>query len=226
MSALTSFILQEVTVAAFDRLIRDVGIAEIGAFGTLLAVFLGVSVVNREMDRRTVYNLLSKPLGRGQYLLGKLIGVWATIAVCQGFMILAFFVEIKLYGSPIEPVLFQCFWLMLLEFLVIASFSILSSTFTSPIMSSFMSVGLFVIGHLSAELYFFGRKSQSIVVQKLGAVAYYLLPDLERLNLKTQASLLTVVPAGEIVKASLYALVFVVAFFSLAMAIFSRRDLK
>lgn len=223
---LTSFMFQEVTVAAFDRVVRDVGLASIHAFGILLAVFLGVTVVTREIERRTVYPVLARPVSRASYLAGKLLGVWVTLIVCLGAMLLAFLVEAVAYKGPIKAILFETWALILIELLLLASFSILASTFTSSIMSAFMSVALFIIGHASQDIYFFARKSKAEIVQKVGAAIFYVLPNLERLNLKSQASTLTEVPISHVLLAAGYGLIYVVAFFVVAVALFQRRDLK
>lgn len=223
---LTSFLFQEVTIASFDRIVRDVGVGAINVFGVMLAIFLGVSVVSREIERRTVYSFLAKPLTRVDYLLGKLLGVWLTTIVCLALMLVAFLVEAKVYRGQLDLVIFQAFWLMLVEFLVLASFAILASTFTSSAMSAFMTVSLFVVGHLSDDIYFSARKSDSLVVQKLGALLFYAIPNLEKLNLKRQVSLLTPVAGVDVLIATAYGAVFVAAFIGLAIAFFARRDLK
>ncbi len=223
---LASFLFQEVTIASFDRIVRDVGVGAINIFGVMLAVFLGVNVVSREIERRTVYSLLAKPLSRVQYLLGKLLGVWLTTVVCLGLMLLAFIFEAKVYRGPLELVIFQAFWLMLVEFLVLSSFAILASTFTSSAISAFMTLSLYVVGHLSDDIYFAARKSDSAIVQKAGAVIFYVLPNLEKLNLKGQVSKLIPVAGTDVLFATGYGLVFVAAFMALAIALFIRRDLK
>jgi ABC-type transport system involved in multi-copper enzyme maturation permease subunit len=223
---LNSFLTQEVTFAAYDRLLRDVGLAAINLFGLLLSVFLGVSAVTREIERRTVYLILSKPVSRAQYLVGKLLGVWITIVASLSMMMFVFVIENMALGAPVKPVMFQAFWLMLVEFLLITSFSILASTFTSSLLSAFMSCGLFVIGHLSSDLHFFGRKSQSELMKHLGAGLFYILPDLEKLNLKTAASLLSPVAAESVIASTFYGLLYVGAFFAMSLAVFTRKDLR
>lgn len=223
---LTSFMFQEVTVASFDRVVRDVGMGTINIFGVLLSVFLGVSVVTREIERRTVYSILAKPLTRVKYLLGKLLGVWVTVAVCLALMLVAFLVEAHIYRGPIKPIIFEAFWLMLIEFLVLASFAILASTFTSSLISAFMTLSLYVIGHMSDDLYFFGQRSHAGAVRGLAAFLYFALPNLERLNLKGQVALLTPVSLSDVAVATGYGLIYATAFVAIAMAIFVRRDLK
>jgi Cu-processing system permease protein len=223
---MTSFMFQELTIAGFDRVVRDVGLAAIHAFGVMLAIFLGVSVVTREIERRTVYSLLARPLGRAQYLIGKVLGVWITIIVSLSLMMCAFLIENALYGGPMAAVVFETFWLMLVELLVITSFSVLVSTFSSSVMAAFLSMSLFIIGHTSQDLYFFGRKSHVELVRKLGAACFFALPNLERLNLKTKASIMEGVPLHDVLLDSLYGFCFVMIFLVAAASIFGRRDLK
>lgn len=223
---LTSFLFQEVTIASYDRIVRDVGMAAINVFGVLLATFLGVSVVAREIERRTVYVILSRPLSRVQYLFGKLLGVWLTVAVCLLLMLVAFIVEAVVYRGELAPVIFQAFWTMQVEFLVLASFAMFASTFTSSAVAAFMTISLYVIGHLSEDLYFFGRKSGSLVLKKLGAVFFFAVPNLEKLNLKPEVSALQHVTALHVLSVSVYGLLYAVVFITAAVAIFVRRDLK
>lgn len=223
---LTSYMFQELTIAAYDRIVRDVGLGAISLFGTLLSTFLGVGVVTREIERRTVYTMLAKPLSRWQYLCGKLAGVWLTIIVCVVLMLISFLLETLMYRGPVEVVIFQAFWLMLVEFLLLISFAILCSTFTSSAIAAFMTLSLYVIGHLSQDLYFFSEKSKSEITKFIGRMLFYILPNLERVNLKGQASLLVPVGATQVFEATLYGMMYVLAFLLLSFVIFVRRDLK
>jgi ABC-type transport system involved in multi-copper enzyme maturation permease subunit len=224
---LTSFIFQEATIGSLDRIVRDVGLAAIHAFGALLAIFLGTSAVTREIERRTCYMLLSKQVSRWEYLSGKVLGVWITLVASLSLMLLAYIVELFFYGAAIDAVIFEAFWLILVELLVLTSFSVLASAATSSAMlAAFLSVGLFVVGHLSSDLWFFSRKSHVLLVRDLGKAAYFLIPDLEKLNLKDAASVLREVASGEVISSTIYGLIYVVAFVLLAVALFARRDLK
>lgn len=223
---MTSFLFQEVTIAAHDRILRDVGLAAIHAFGTVLAIFLGVSVVSREIDKKTAHILLSKRLSRSEYLFGKLLGISLTLLATLGLMTAAFVLENSMYAAPLAPVVFYTLWLIFVELMVLASFSILASSFTSPVMSAFMSIGLFLIGRFSSDLYTFSRKSPSAFVRTIGAGLFYVLPNLERLNLKTKASLLYPVDPWSVSMATAYGLIYIAAFLALAIAVFQRRDLK
>jgi Cu-processing system permease protein len=223
---LSSFLFQEVSINTIDRIVRDLSIATADAFGLIMAIFLGVSVVTREIERRTVYLLVTKPISRSQYLLGKLLGVWLTLAVLQALMVLAFTVEALLYRGDTSPIVYEAFWLMLVEFWVITSFSVLASTFTSSIMSAFLSLSLFMIGEFAPSVYFFGKKTSSHVAKLALKGLFYLLPNFEWLNLKDESSMLIPVPFVQVVTSTIYGMLFAASFFCMALAIFRRRDLK
>ena len=223
---ITSFVFQEVTTTALDRIVRDVALAAIHVFGLILAVILGVSVVSREIERRTVYMIVSKPVRRSDYVLGKLLGIGLTLFVTLALMTAAFLAQQALYGAPIKPVLIQACWLIFLELMVIASFSVFASTIVSPIMSGFMSVGLFLIGQLSSDLYIIGTQSRSAAYGAAMKALFFVLPNFDRLNLKTSASILQDVSAIQVLSASAYASCYVACFALAAVAVFNRRDLK
>lgn len=223
---MTSFLFQEVTIAAHDRILRDVGLAAIHAFGTVLAILLGVSVVSREIERKTAYILLTKRLSRSEYIFGKLLGICITLFATLGLMTIAFVFEAWAYAAPLAPAVFAALWLIFVELLLLGSFSIFASSFTSPMMSAFMSIGLFLIGRFSSDLYTFSHKSPSAIVRAIGAALFYALPNLERLNLKAEASLLRPVDLWQVFTTTIYGLLYIAAFLALAVAVFQRRDLK
>lgn len=223
---ISSFIFQEVTTTALDRIVRDVALAAIHAFGLILAVFLGVSVVSKEIDRRTVYLLVSKPISRGEYVFGKLLGVGLSLFVTLGLMTAAFLAQQLVYGAPIRPILLQTCWLIFMELMVIASFSVFASTFTSPIVSSFMALGLFLIGELASDIYLIGEQSKSVVFKSVMKAMFFIVPNFDRLNLKSQASVLRDAEAWTIASGTFYACCYVACFALAATAVFGRRDLK
>lgn len=223
---LTSFIFQEVTIAAFDRVVRDVGIGAIDLFGVLLGAFLGVSVVGRDLDRRIVYVILGKPVSRFEYLLGRALGVWAAVAMSLGLMAAAFFLECLLYQGPIQLVMFEGLFLILIEVLVVVSVAVMASSSMGSLVAAFVTLSTYVIGHFSQDIYFAGKRSASMAVKAVAAAVYYALPDLERLNLKSEVATLTEVPLRQVAEAAGYGLIYSLLFLAIAATVFSRRDLK
>lgn len=223
---LTSVLLQEVTFTAYDRIVRDLGFATISAFGVIVSIFLGVSAVTREIERKTAYYVLTKPVSRASYLVGKLLGVWMTLAITLGAMFALFCAEQLVFGFALSPVFLQAFLLLLMELGILISFAILASSFTNSLMASLMVGTLFTVGHLSGDVYVITRRSTSPVTKAIGGVLVWLFPDLERLNLKTSLALLETVDWSSVATATVYASFYVVAFMAAAELIFSKRDLK
>ena len=223
---LLSFIFQEVTLTTFDRVVRDVSLGTIQIFGTFLSIFLGVTVVNREIDRKTVYSILSKPVSRANFLLGKIVGLWFAVATSLGLMLITFLAENAFIAGPSGLIIFETFFLMLVEMLLLSSFSVMAGVFTSPVVSSLMAFALVFAGHLSKELYFFTNKNIGAAMSVGGKALFFLLPDLQRLNLKTAASLMQPVELVQVATNGVYGLAYAFAFFMVAVGVFSRRDLK
>ena len=223
---LTSFIFQEVTITAFDRIVRDVGIGAISLFGILLGLFLGVGVVGRDVDRRIVYVMVSKPISRFQYLVGRAVGVWLSVAMSLALMAAAFFLECLIYQGPIRLVMVEGLVLLLVEVFVIVSIAVMASTFMGPLMAAFFTVSAWVIGHFSEDIYFAGRHSSSGLVRNCSAALFYVMPNLERFNLKSEVSTLKEVGLDRVGGAIAYGALYAVIFLVLAAAFFDRRDMK
>jgi hypothetical protein len=141
-------------------------------------------------------------------------------------MFLAFCLENLWIAGPWNVVIFQAFALLAIELLLLASFSVMAGSFTSPVVSSLMSFTLFFAGHLSKELYFFTNNPEGGMANTLGRALFYILPNLERLNLKTDVSLLNSISGWELVGSMVYGISFAALFFAVAVGVFSRRDLK
>ena len=223
---LTSFLLQTVTITAFDRIVRDFGIAAINVFGVLLGIFLGVGVVGRDIDRRIVYVIVGKPVSRFEYLLGRALGIWAAVALSLVLMAIALIVETLFYNGPIRLIIFEGLALILVEVFVIVSIAVMASSAMGTMVAAFVTLSAFIIGHFSQDIYFAGRRSEVQAVKSLAAAIYYALPDLERLNLKSEVSTLTAVPLSRVVASAGYGLLYAGLFLTLAAFVFSRRDLK
>lgn len=223
---LFSVLFTEVTFTSHDRILRDVGFATMNLFGVAMAIFLGVGMVNREIEKKTIYTVVSKPVPRWSFILGKGAGLTLTLLAVVGLMFLGFLGTLALYGSPIESVLLQGFYGLMLEVVVLTSFAIFCSTWTSSTLSAFLSAAMFVVGHLARDIQHFGARSDSETVRTLSEWVYRALPDLERFNLKAALSYLQPVAGGELLAMGLYALAWIAVFLGAASLIFSRRDLR
>lgn len=225
---LSSFIFTNLTISAYDRVLRDIGTASIDFFGALLAIFLGIGLVSREVDRRTVYTVVTKPIPRWEFIVGKFLGLAGVLLVALGVMFVSFLVVMYTFGTS-RPVLEPLLWYFVLaitQLSVVVAFAILMSTFTGSALAAFATVGLYLIGHFSPNLYYFGQKSHAAAVRLLTAAIYYVVPNLDRFSLAHQITYDQHVKVGAALLTLLYGVLYTAAFLVAAAVAFERRDFK
>jgi ABC-type transport system involved in multi-copper enzyme maturation permease subunit len=223
---LLSVLFTEVTFVAMDRILRDVGFGTINLFSVGLAIFLGIGMVNREIERKTIYTVISKPVSRAAFILGKNLGLLLTLLATAGLMFAGFLLTLLSYRSPIEATMLQPLYTLVLELCVITSFATFCSTWTSSGLSAFFTGGLFVIGHLARDIRTFGALSNNPAIRRTSAWLYWALPDLERLNLKNTITYLQPVSAMELARITAYAALWCSVFLLAAIGIFQNRDFR
>ncbi|HEY5996256.1 MAG TPA: ABC transporter permease [Candidatus Deferrimicrobiaceae bacterium] len=224
---MTNF-LADISVGELTRIIADVGLASIHVFGVVMAVFLGISLVSREIERKTVFIILSKPVHRWEFVVGKALGLSMTLAITTSVMaILLFLVHAGYrFGGAAEPGIFIASAGIYMELVLLVCVASLFSSFTTPVLSAIFTLSVFLIGHITRDLLFFGGRSGSGAVRLTAKAIYYILPNLEYFNLKNG------VPHGEIRTASLlaapaaYLVCYGAAVLFFASIIFSRKDFK
>ncbi len=214
------------TVGEQDKIIKDLGLAGIQFFLMLIAVMMSVILVSREIDSKTVYYLLAKPVRRWQFLLGKYAGLILVVLVNLVLMtvILVFFVW--LYGGGFDPRLFLATGMIGVEMAVLIAFAVLFSVLTKPILGSVFTLAVFVVGHLSQDLWLLTRHLPGSLGRTLVSVLYYLVPNFERFNFKTEVVHQLPIPAAAIGLALVYGCFFTGLVLVLACVRFERRDLQ
>ncbi len=221
----SSILLMRLTLGDFHRLLLDIGLASINFFGVLIAIFIGIGLVSKEIEKKTIYTIVSKPVARYQFLLGKYLGLMMTLMVNTAVMAAGFLAVLWLQEVPIHPVLFQALAAIFLEFMVVTAVALLFSTFTSATLSAIFTLALFVIGHVTGDLRMLGQKMEAFGRGVLDGL-YYLLPNLERFNLKGHVTHRIDVAAGDLVLIAAYGVVYTAMLLLLAALIFQRRDFR
>jgi Cu-processing system permease protein len=222
----SSLFIAQLTIGQWDRIILDMGLAAAELAGILIAILIGVSVVAGEIDRKTIFPTLAKPLSRGAFIAGRYAGLAVMLAVNVAVMTVSVAVVLRMAGYPLSRTASAAALLIFIELLVMAAAAVFFSSFTTPILASAFSLSLFLIGHLVGSLQAFAHRTKSGLARTMTIAAYRVLPDLELFNLKAQAANELPVPAGATSTAVAYGVVYAAIFLLLAMAIFSRRDLK
>ncbi len=220
----SSLALASLSIGQQERVTKDLGLAAISAIGVLMSIFLGITLVSKEVERRTVYTLLSKPIRRSHLVLGKYLGLVATVSVKVLVMGAGLGLITAIHGWWSDN-LAAALYMILLELLVLTALATLFSTFTTPTLSAIFSLGLFVLGHLSGALRAITARVENIAVRAGGELLYRLLPNLEAFNVKGRVAHGEAVSLAELGTATGYGLFYVVAVLALAAIVFERRDL-
>ena len=222
----SSYILSQISIYQEVKIIKDLGLASIAMFGSVIAVFIGIGLVSKEIDKRTVYSLLPKPVSRVHFILGKYGGLCLTLAVNVTIMTVGFYALLFMYTHTFEPSLLEAIYLIYLELMILTALALLFSTFTSAILSGVMTGFLYVVGHFSADLKHFDSVVDSSFLPQLTRLVYYLVPNLRNFDVKSRVVAGDVVPLSFIGYSTAYAVLYVSILLVLAAVIFKRRNLK
>jgi ABC-type transport system involved in multi-copper enzyme maturation permease subunit len=223
---LASLILSNISYVERGRILQDIGLASIRLFSVAIAVFVGVGLIHREVERRTVYTILSKPLSRGEFLLGKYVGLVATLWLQAAIMIAAFGAVSLLRGVPLGAAHAAAFALLGIELAVVVAIATLFSAFTTPMLASFFTGGFWIVGNLTRNLRDLGAGSDLGAVRHLTALLHRVLPDLASFNLSLEAAHGLAITASDVWLPLCYGSGYVAIVLVCAVTVFERRDFR
>jgi ABC-type transport system involved in multi-copper enzyme maturation permease subunit len=224
-----SFMISTLTFGEQYRVIVNIGLSAMEVFGTLIAVFLGAGLIASDVQRRTVYPIVAKPVSRAEYLVGRYAGLVTTttlnLAVMAIFFVgvLAFY--LRGFGFLRDTPLLATLAATALQFAMIAAVAVLFSAFTTATLSAIFTLSLVVAGHLASDLVRYWAR-QGELAGSIGKVIYVAIPNLEALNLKEAMVYKDAVAAAAVAPAFLYGVLYSAGVVAAAAAIFSRRDLR
>jgi ABC-type transport system involved in multi-copper enzyme maturation permease subunit len=221
----SSVLLSTLTLGDWDRLILDLGISSINFFGVLIAIFVGIGLVSKEIEKKTIFTIVSKPVPRYEFLLGKYVGLVGTLLVNTAVMVAGLLLVLYYRDVAVDVTLFKALLMIFIEFMVITAVALLFSTFTSATLSAIFTLATYGIGHLSGDLKAFGEKMDAIGQVVLNVV-YYVLPNLERFNLKGHVIHHLDFGIADMALTLAYGLTYAAFLLLLASVIFQRRDFQ
>ena len=218
-------LLPEIAVGTHQKIFLDLGLAAIGLLGVIVAVFVGTGLINKEIDKRTILVLIPKPLSRAEFILGKHLGLSGVLAVMLGVMLVIYLLMLlgmKVSFQPL-PLIVSVFYLGL-ELILIAAVAIAFGVFTSSILATLMTFGVYLMGHISKDLIQLGIISKNANILAITKNIYLILPDLERLNFRNEAVYGLLPSADVLIGNALYSLVYTGLLLGISILIFSRRQ--
>jgi ABC-type transport system involved in multi-copper enzyme maturation permease subunit len=234
-----SYLLSQLTAGQDMKIIKDLGLAAMSLFGLFIAVFIGIGLVSKEVEKRSIYSLLAKPIRRQDFIIGKYLGLVLTLVVNLAVMVVAFYAVLATvawvdgawyrphWEAPaVDPALLKAVAMIFLQLAIVTAVALLFSTFSSPMLAAALTFGLYIIGHFNADLRNFEAIVDSTPVVYAARALYYLLPNLAPLDIKSQVVHAVPVSAGYLLLNTAYAAVYISALLAAATLIFMRRDFK
>jgi ABC-type transport system involved in multi-copper enzyme maturation permease subunit len=219
----------QISIGIEQTVIVSLGLSAISVIGLLISVFIGVALVSKEMDKRTLYALLAKPVRRWEFLLGKFAGLVLTLAVNTAAMAMGLLLVMICMKHSLErsdAVVLVAVYFILLKLALIVALALLFSCFTTPLLAILFTVGLYIVGLYVQELRDLPVEVMSPAMAAFTKWLSYLLPNFENFNVMAMAAHGRAVPGALILQNTLYTVVYCTIVLTAAAAVFSRRNLK
>jgi ABC-type transport system involved in multi-copper enzyme maturation permease subunit len=234
-----SILIGQLTAGQDVKIIKDLGLAATSLFGLFIAIFVGINLVSKEVDRRSIYPLFAKPIRRAEFIVGKYAGLLLTLLANMVVMTVALYVVLfflargvpeeiqRAWDSPaLDPALLKAIVLIYVNLAVVTAVALFFSSYSSPMLSAVFTLGVYVVGQFSGDLKNFNQIVESPAAIAVARACYYVLPDFSRFDVKLAVVHGIAVPASYVAASTAYAALYVAALLFGAMVIFSRRDFK
>jgi len=224
-----AILLGSISVGVEQIILVNLGLATISVFGLLIAIFIGVGLVSKEIERRTIYSILAKPVTRAEFILGKYAGLLLTLFVNTAIMTVGFYVALAIQkkGLALHDFSFLiAVYFILLQLAIVVGLAVFFSCISTSILCTVFTFCLFVIGNFSSDIRLFGQESGSPLLEKMTAVLYYLLPNFGDFNVIDQVAHGVRIPGLFIAANTCYALLYIAVLLSGAVLIFEEREFR
>jgi ABC-type transport system involved in multi-copper enzyme maturation permease subunit len=225
----TAILVGQISIGIERMVIINLGLSAISLIGLIMAIFIGVGLVSKEIEKRTLYSLLSKPIRRWEFIAGKYAGLLLTLTVNTALMTVGLAAALFYVGRPFvrgDATVLVALYFILLELALVTALALFFSCFSSPMLSTLFTLGIYVTGVFAKDIRDFGDLTKSVALEAVTRVVYYLVPNFHNFNAIGAAA------HGETVSASLaglntvYTVIYVALVLMAASATFSGKNLK
>lgn len=218
----------QISIEIEKLVVINLGLTAVSLFGVVIAIFIGIGLVSKEIEKRTLYTVLSRPVRRWEFIVGKFFGLAGTLvvnALCMAVGVFAALLYVAHRFVASDAQILVAVYFIVLQFVIICALALLFSSFSSPLLSAVFTFALFVIGSFAEDLRGFAAMTHGLT-RWLVTGAAYLVPNLSALNVITSVAHGETVPSQLIVNNTLYALTYAAMAICGAVLIFERRNLK
>jgi len=225
----TAILFGQISIGVQQLILVNLGLTAVTFFGLAIAVFIGIGLVYKEMDKRTLYALLSKPVRRHEFILGKFAGLGLTLLVNVALMTVGFFVALYyVKGGPSAgdvPIVIAIYFIFL-QLLLATALALLFSCFSSPVLSAAFTVGLFIAGSFSSDILELSKAVKVPWLEWMTRAVYYAIPNFRNFNVISSVAHEHPVPAALVLYNTAYAAIYIGLVVGASILIFQNRDLK
>jgi len=224
-----AILVGQISIGIDRMVIINLGLSAISLIGLVMAIFIGVSLVSKEIEKRTLYSLLAKPIHRWEFLAGKYAGLLLTLLVNTTFMTIGLAAALFYVGRPFvrgDATILVAIYFILLELALVTALALLFSCYSSPMLSTLFTLGVYITGIFAQDIRQAGELSRSVAVEFITRAIYYVVPNFHNFNVIEAAAHAETIPFALIWQNTLYTVVYVTLVLLGATAVFSGRDLK
>jgi ABC-type transport system involved in multi-copper enzyme maturation permease subunit len=235
----TSYLIGQLTAGQDVKIIKDLGLSAMAIFGLFIAIFIGIGLVSKEVERRSIYSLIAKPVRRSELVVGKFVGLALTVAINLAVMTVVWYgvlaymswYEIELvkkgWEAPAaDPGMLVAVYLIFVQLVLVIALALFFSTFAEPLWATVFTFGLYVAGHFSADLKHFDVVVGDSPVKYVTTGLYYVLPNMATFDVKNAVVHAQPVPYGYVLSATAYGACYSLALVAAAVLIFAKKDFK
>jgi ABC-type transport system involved in multi-copper enzyme maturation permease subunit len=206
------------------KVIKDLGLAGIYIFSIIIAVFLGSQLIYKELEKRTIYIILSKPVSTLQFILGKYLGLLLSMLLNVAIMSIIYLGVIFYKGGGIDTVSLWSLLLLIFELSIFIAISILFSSFTAPLAGTLYAVIILYIGH-SLEMVKKAAEKSGQLAKFAADIVYYVFPNLEKFNIRNMVVYNVEPTVSQILYPIIYSILYTTVLLWLANLLLKKRDL-
>ena len=218
----------QISIEIEKLVVINLGLTAVSLFGVVIAIFIGIGLVSKEIEKRTLYTVLSRPVRRWEFIIGKFFGLSGTLVVntfCMAIGVFAALLYVSHKFMPADALIFVALYFIVLQFLIICALALLFSSFSSPLLAAVFSFSLFVIGSFAEDLRGFAGMAHGIT-RWLATAAAYLVPNFSAFNVISFVAHEHPIAGQLVLHNTLYALFYAATALSGAVLIFEHRNLK
>ena len=214
-----------ITIGEDQKVVADISLAAVSVFGALIAIFIGTNLVHKEIDKRTIYTIVSRPMWRYEFILGKYLGLAGLIGVVTFIMFAVSALYFVMLGGTVTLTFVEAVILIYWQLLLVTAFSVLLSSLTSPILGAIILFSCYVLGHATGILINLPAHFDDTIWKSICHGMYYLFPNLSNFDIRSEAANGVPVSTAYVVWTMIYGTIYTAMLLTFAAMAFERKDL-